>query len=275
MTSNQKRAKGLRFSKSSDRIALIIQFNNFAGIKMAEKTILITGATAGIGLAVAKHNIKLGNKVLVTGRNQDKLDSLSSELNVSTYLVDSADLSHIHTLGESLQCDGIKLDAVVLNAGIFYPRPFNQITPEHYEETTNINTRGPIFTLHSLLPSLTSPSSVVFISSIAAFKGFVGGSIYSASKAAFEGVVRSLNIELAEAGVRINVIRPGVTATEIQEKAGMTKEQQDEFFNSLSSIPLQRVLTPNDHLSGIQYLIEDGSIGVRNAFFDIDGGYCG
>ena len=84
-----------------------------------------------------------------------------------------------------------------------------------------------------------------------------------------------MNIELAEAGVRINVIRPGVTATEIQEKAGMTKEQQDEFFNSLSSIPLRRVLTPNDHLSGIQYLIEDGSIGVRNAFFDIDGGYCG
>jgi len=261
-------------NKASE-LLLNFQLNNFVGITMAEKTILITGGTAGIGLAVAKHNIELGNKVLITGRNQEKLDSLSSELNVSTFFVDSADLSQIHSLGESLQRGGIELDAVVLNAGIFYPRPFSQITPDHYEETMNINARGPIFTLHSLLPCLKSPSSVVFISSIATIRGFAGGSIYSASKAAFEGVVKSLNIELAEAGVRINVIRPGVTATEIQAKAGMTKEQQDEFFDSLSSIPLQRVLTPNDHLSGIQYLIEDGSIGLRNAFVDIDGGYCG
>lgn len=241
---------------------------------MQTKTILITGATSGIGLALAKQNVALGNKVIITGRNQVKLDRVASELDVKTYLADSADLAQVVELGKALKDDGITLDGVVLNAGVFYPSSFMDATPAHFDDTIGINTKGPFFTLQAVLPCLANPSSVVFVSSIVVHKGFAGTAVYSASKAAFEGCIRALNIELADAGIRINSIRPGVTATEIQAKAGMTKEQEKELFNSLKTTPLGRGLEAYDHINAIQYLLEDGSKTLRNAAIDIDGGYC-
>lgn len=241
---------------------------------MQTKTILITGATSGIGLQLAKHNVALGHQVIITGRNQAKLDKVSAELGVKAYLADSADSSQLASLGQSLQDEGITLDGVVLNAGVFYPSAFMAATPEHFDDTMTINTKGPFFTLQALQPCLANPSSVVFISSIVVQKGFAGAAVYSASKAAFEAIIRVLNIELASAGVRINSIRPGITATEIQGKAGMNEETQAELFDSMKTTPFGRGLTPNDHIGSIQYLLDDASKALRNVTIEVDGGYC-
>lgn len=241
---------------------------------MQSKTILITGATSGIGLELAQHNVALGHKVIITGRNQTKLDQVASDLGVKAYLADSADLCQLAALGKSLKDDGIILDGVVLNAGVFYPSSFLDATPEHFDGTIAINTKGPFFTLQALQPCLANPSSVVFISSIVVQKGFTGTAVYSASKAAFEAVIRTLNIELAHFGIRINSIRPGITATEIQAKAGMSKEQENDVFEGLKSMPLGRRLEASDHVGAILYLLDDASSALRNAVIEIDGGYC-
>lgn len=240
---------------------------------MSSKTILITGATSGIGLATAKQSLKLGHKVIITGRNQEKLDQVSKELGVKSYLADSADLTQIAELGKALQNDGIVLDGVVLNAGVFYPTSFEAATPENFDETIAINTRGPFFTLQALLPSLATTSSVVFTSSIVVYKGFAGCSVYAASKAAFESTIRVLNVELADRGVRINTFRPGITATDIHSKAGMSDEQQQGTYDSLKSTPLGRELHPEDHVGTILYLLDDASSALRNAVIDVDGGF--
>ena len=169
--------------------------------------------------------------------------------------------------------DGIILDGVVLNAGVFYPSSFVDTSPENFDDTIGINTKGPFFTLQSLLPSLAKPTSVVFISSIVVTKGFEGCSTYAASNAAFEATVRVLNIELADRGIRINSVRPGVTATDIQAKAGMTKEQEGALFESLKGTPLGRELTADDHVEAIMYLLGDGSNALRNAVIEVEGGY--
>jgi NAD(P)-dependent dehydrogenase (short-subunit alcohol dehydrogenase family) len=241
--------------------------------KMQTKTILITGATSGIGLALAKHNKALGNTVIITGRNQEKLDKVASELGVKAYLADSGNLAQLTQLGKSLKDDGITLDGVVLNAGVFYPSPFMSATPEHFDEMMAVNTKGPFFTLQALQPCLANPSSVVFVSSIVVQRGFPGAAVYSASKAAFEAVIRTLNVEFADLGIRINSIRPGITATEIHSKAGMSTEQQSAVFESLKATPLGRELRADDHIGSIQYLLDDASKALRNVTIEVDGGY--
>ena len=240
---------------------------------MQSKKILITGATSGIGLALAKKCIEQGNEVIITGRNQEKLDSVAEELGSKAYLADSADLTQLVQLGKSLQNDNVILEGVVLNAGVFYPNSFAEMTPEDFDKTIAINTKGPFFTLQALLPSLATSASVVFISSIVVYKGFSGCSVYAASKAAFEAAIRVLNVELANHGVRINTIRPGITATEIHAKAGMSAEQQQGTFDSLKTTPLGRELQSNDHLGAILYLLDDASKALRNATIDIEGGF--
>lgn len=240
---------------------------------MQIKTILITGATSGIGLALAKHNVALGNNVIITGRNQEKLDAVVADLGVKAYLADSANLEQLASLGKSLEEEGVKLDGVVLNAGIFHPSPFMNATPAHFDEMIAVNTKGPFFTLQALQPCLANPSSVVFVSSIVVQKGFPGSAVYSASKAAFEAVIHVLNVELADLGVRVNSIRPGITATEIHSKAGMSTEQQTAVFESLKATPLGRELRAEDHLGSIQYLLDDASTPLRNVTIEVDGGY--
>jgi len=240
---------------------------------MSTKTILITGATSGIGLALAKYNVSLGHHVIITGRNQAKLDQVKSDLDVKAYLADSADLTQLAELGQTLKAEGITLDGVVLNAGVFYSSPLATITSAHFDEMMAVNTKGPLFTLQALLPCLANPSSVVFVSSIVVQKGFPGAAVYSASKAAFEAAIRALNVELADLGVRINSIRPGITATEIHSKAGVSSEQQTAIFDSLKATPLGRELRAEDHIDSIQYLLEDGSKALRNVTIEVDGGY--
>lgn len=240
---------------------------------MHSKTVLITGATSGIGLALAKQSIELGYTVVITGRNQTRLDQVSTALGVKSYLADSADLEQVRQLGASLEKDGIKLDGVVLNAGVFYPTSFAETTPSNFDETMSINTKGPFFTLQALLPVLSDAASIVFTSSIAVNKGFENCATYAASKAAFEAVIRVANIELADRGIRINSIRPGITATEIQAKAGLTTDQEAGLFDSLKSTPLGRALKADDHVGAMLYLLGDQSKALRNAAIDIDGGY--
>ena len=105
---------------------------------MQSKKILITGATSGIGLALAKKCIEQGNEVIITGRNQEKLDSVAEELGAKAYLADSADLTQLVQLGKSLQNDNVILDGVVLNAGVFYPNSFAEMTPEDFDKTIAI-----------------------------------------------------------------------------------------------------------------------------------------
>lgn len=169
------------------------------------KTILITGATAGIGLATAHALLQQGAKLIITGRDQSRLYHAVKQLdgNVIPVLCDSANIAQIQQMAAQLARDEITLDGLILNAGVFYPAPFEQMSADNFHSTMAINFTGPVFTLQALLPCLNNPSSVVFISSVAVQKAFSEAGVYSASKAAFEGFARVLNLELAARGIRI------------------------------------------------------------------------
>ncbi|WP_027254001.1 SDR family NAD(P)-dependent oxidoreductase [Photobacterium halotolerans] len=240
---------------------------------MKRKTFLITGGTAGIGRALAEHLVQSGHQVIITGRDQARIDTAAQAIGCAGYVADSARSEHIKQLAATLKRDKIQLDGLVLNAGVFYPESMLTTTEEAFDLTMDINTKGPWLTLQQLHPILNNPSSVVFISSIVVNKAFANSAVYSASKAAFEAIARVANLEFAPQGIRINSVRPGVTATEIQSKAGMTTEQQQALFTSLDSTPLGRVMSAEDQIGAIEFLLSDQSLAMRNAVLEVNGGY--
>lgn len=237
------------------------------------KTVLVTGGTSGIGFATAKALKADGYRVLITGRDQQRLAEASNKLGVEGKLCDSSDGAAITALAEGIKQDGMTLDAVVLNAGIFYPRPVSGESWDNIQVTLNTNFTGPFMLVQALTPVMNNPASVVFISSVAVSKAHPTCAAYAASKAAFEAAAAVMNMELAAAGIRVNSIRPGVTLTEIQRKAGMSETDIDGLAESLKALPVGRILSPEDIVPAVQYLVSDASIAMRNGHITIDGGF--
>lgn len=237
------------------------------------KTLLVTGATSGIGFSTASALITEGHKVYITGRDNARLQNAATTLGATPILCDNTDYEAAFAMAEQFQKDGIQLDGVVLNAGIFYPRPLELETVDNLAITMNTNFTGPFLQLQALVPVLKNPASVVYISSIAAAKAHPACAVYAASKAAFEAAANVSNIELAPKGIRVNWVRPGVTLTEVQAKAGMTPEQIAELAESLKAIPAGRILAPADIVPAVQYLLSDASSAMLAGCITVDGGF--
>ncbi|WP_016954689.1 SDR family NAD(P)-dependent oxidoreductase [Catenovulum agarivorans] len=248
---------------------------------MNTQTVFITGATSGIGLATAKHFVDQGKNVLFTGRDEAKVKQTEQQLSelagtnqITGFVCDNADFDQINSLAAHLTNQQIKIDSLILNAGVFYPAMFADNSQQMMQQTMAINFFGPAIMLQSFIPVLANPCSVVYVSSVAVEKAWPTASVYSASKAAFEGLTGSINLELATQGVRINHLRPGVTLTEIQTKAGMSDEQITELVGNMSGTPMGRILQPEDMIAAIDYLASNASSGMRNAAIRVDGGFC-
>lgn len=242
---------------------------------MDKKTIIITGGTSGIGLACADHLIKKNYRVIITGRNKNKLEDSLKTLGpyAEGYLVDAGDLDQITQWVNDLKNGGIKIDGLFINAGVFTAIDLESTTEEIFDQTMNINFKGPYFTIQRMLPLLKNPSSIVLNTSIVVFKGFPNTSVYTSSKAALESLARVLNLELANRGIRINIISPGVTQTPILEKAGMSAEAVDELMKNLeSSLPIRRPVQPTDIAPVLAFLVSEDSLVLRNEKIIVDGG---
>jgi NAD(P)-dependent dehydrogenase (short-subunit alcohol dehydrogenase family) len=241
---------------------------------MSTKTILITGGTTGIGLATAQHLSAEGAKVIVTGRNPETLASAKKTLNDAVVLrSDSGDLAAAQALGEEIKTFTDHLDGAFLNAGIGTIGPFDAATPDNYDDMFNVNVRGPYFQLQSLLPLLGNPSSVVFTSSIAGSTAFAGTSIYSATKAAVISLGKTLAVELAPRGIRVNVLSPGPIDTPMVKKTGLPADQLKGFEEMIvAKSLLKRRGTSDEVARGARFLLSEDSSNITGTELIIDGG---
>ena len=239
-----------------------------------KKKILITGATSGIGLSAAKYLLEAGYDVFITGRSADHLKSAQVALNhsASSYLADSSSLADIDRMVADIEQSHGKLDGVFLNAGVFQPASFANSTEKLFDETFNINFKGAFFTLQKILPLLNNPASIVLNTSLVVQKAFTNASAYTASKAALDSLAGVLNLELAERGVRINTISPGVTRTPIQEKSGMSASDIEGLQQFGIDTALGRLIQSDDIAPAIEFLLSDKSIAMRGVRLDVNGG---
>ncbi|MEZ0276534.1 MAG: SDR family oxidoreductase [Roseimicrobium sp.] len=242
---------------------------------MKDKTILITGGTTGIGLATAQLLSAEGAKVIVTGRNPETLAAAKNLLPKGTVILksDAGSLSDAQALGEEVKKHAAKLDGVFLNAGVAQFGPLEAATPQEYDYMYNINVRGPFFQLQSLLPLLANPSTVVFTSSIAGSIGFPGTSLYSGTKAAIISFGKTLAVELAPRGIRVNVLSPGPIETPIMKKLNLPAEAQQGFEESTVAKSLLKRLGTSEEVAKLaRFLLSEDSSFIVGSEMIIDGG---
>jgi short-subunit dehydrogenase len=176
-------------------------------------TILITGASSGLGEALAKHAANSGHNVIACGRNQNKLDELSQMTNISTLQFDATD--EIATK-QALQDQ--KCDIAVLNAGTCEYVDIRDIEPAMFKRVFDINFFGAVNVLAGLFPNLTKGNKVVFVDSLARLLPFTRSQAYGASKAALHYATKSFEVDLKSRGIDVQSMSPGFVKTPLTSK---------------------------------------------------------
>jgi len=236
------------------------------------KTILVTGASSGIGQAIAIECSKMGATVILTARNEERLSETLSQMEGESHSLIVADLNNKDER-KKLVDSSLILDGLVNCAGITKTMPFQFIDSEALKSVMNVNFISPVLLSAELVKrkKFSKKSSIVFISSISGVLcAAVGGSIYSASKGAVNGTVKGMALDLATKGIRVNSINPGVIETHIFDDGTITKEQLEE---DKKRYPLKRHGKPEEVAYAAIYLLSDASSWVTGSNLVIDGGF--
>jgi NAD(P)-dependent dehydrogenase (short-subunit alcohol dehydrogenase family) len=245
--------------------------------RLEGKTAVVTGATTGLGLAIARRYAAEGARVIVTGTSQERLAAAAAELGPQAVPVraDVRSPADLERLAERARAEsGGRLDVLVANAGLGRFAPIEQADEAFYDEQFDVNVKGVFFTVKALLPLLDRGSSVVLVASAVNAKGMPAGHVYFATKAAVRSFARSFAAEFGPRGIRVNAISPGYVPTAFQAKMGMPAEAIDGFAATVAQMaPLGRLGTPEEIAEGALFLGSDASSYVTGADLTVDGGF--
>lgn len=238
------------------------------------KTILVTGASSGIGQSVAIECSKMGATVVITGRNKDRLQETNDMLEGSGHIQIPADLSSYPEI-KKLVDECPKLDGVSHNAGIAKIIPVKRISQENLQEIVGTNAFGPILLTQQLIrkKKINNRGSIVFTSSLSGvFCVHFGESMYAASKGALSGFAKGAALELAAQGIRVNCVNPSIIQTNIFKNEGeiISDEQMQE---KIHNYPLKRLGVTTDVSWAHVFFLSDASTWITGINLPIDGGY--
>ncbi|MCK2212328.1 SDR family oxidoreductase [Actinomadura sp. ATCC 31491] len=243
--------------------------------QLTGKTALVTGATAGIGLAAARRLAAEGAYVFLTGRRQDALDAAVAELgaNAAGVRADVSDLADLDRVAAAIRDRGEGLDIVFANAGGGEFAALGDITWQHYADTFNTNVGGTLFTVQAVLPLLNRGASIVLTSSNIDVKGAAAFSVYAASKAALRSFTRSWAAELVGRDVRVNSIAPGPIGTPGLSGLAPDAEGAEQLLKGLAAgVPMNRLGRPEEVADAVVFLASDASTFMTGAEIYVDGG---
>jgi len=234
------------------------------------KTILITGASSGIGRATAVECSKLGARVVITGRNAERLQETYDMLGGGGHLQIVADLVNeedIEKLAEETPC----VDGLVNNAGITKEAPIAYYKKSNLESIFRTNVYAPMLLTKSLIrkKKLNINASIVFVSSIASYFSTLGNGMYGASKAAIARYMHYCARELATKGIRSNSIHPGMVETPLIHGGSISEEQLKQ---DMSRYINDRYGRPEEIAWAIIYLLSDAAAWITGTELKIDGG---
>jgi NAD(P)-dependent dehydrogenase (short-subunit alcohol dehydrogenase family) len=245
---------------------------NYNPFSLQGKTILVTGASSGIGKATAIACSKMGADIIAVGRNEERLEATMSELegvNNLKCLVDLAEQDEVEKFVDTMPC----INGCVLCAGIGMTKPFQFSTREDYDKVFNVNYYATIELLRLLVKrkKMLKGGSVVMVSSIGGVRSFnPGNGIYGASKAALNSTMKFCAIELAPKKIRVNSVNPGMVHTKLINPNTIS---EDQLKQDMEKYPLKRYGEPSDIANGIIYLLSEASSWVTGHSLVIDGGY--
>lgn len=239
---------------------------------LENKTILVTGASSGIGKATAIECSKLGAKVVVTGRNEERLNQTLAELEGEGHQAIVVDLSSEEGINVLVdQCP--QIDGLVNNAGSTIMVPTQFISREKLMQVLEVNTVAPIMLTQQLLKKkkLGKGASVVITDSISGVNiASPGNVLYSTSKAAISGFVKNAALDLSVKNIRVNAVCPGMIDTHILDNGSVTTEDVEA---DMKKYPLKRYGRPEEVAYAIIYFLSDASGFTTGSSLVIDGGF--
>jgi len=223
--------------------------------------VIVTGASKGIGAAIAQAFIDLGDDVVSLSRSDTALDGLAQ-----SYQVDVADATAVNdAIARSITSLG-PVSVAVMNAGITHDGLAMRMTDTQWQRVLDVNLNGAFFTSRAVLPSMIRQrnGSLIFVSSVAPFLGLPGQVNYAASKAGMIGLARSLATEVASRSVTVNVVAPGFIDTDMTASLNST--------DLIARVPLGRVGMPEEVAATVTFLASDSARYITGATIPVDGG---
>ena len=239
---------------------------------LINKTILVTGASSGIGKSIAIECSRMGAKLILIGRNECRLKDTFSLLEGNGHSYYCCDLISEEETSLFLEtCPTI--DGLVHSAGVGLTLPFKFTTASKLKRIMEINFEAPVLLTQKILKNkkMRTRGSIVYLSSIdGVLTGHIGNSIYSASKGALVGIAKSQAVELANQNIRVNCILPGRVDTPLISRKNISEEQVNANKNLY---PLKRYARPEEIAYYAIYLLSDASTFTTGSNLVIDGGF--
>ena len=242
-------------------------FNPFT---LEGKTILVTGASSGIGRGIAIACSKMGATVIINGRNEQRLAETMTEMQGEENLSLAADLSDSNSL-TGMVSRLPKLDGIVHCAGIGQRVLCKQLQEVDLDTMMDVNFKAPVMLQTEILKQkkINKGASIVFIASIASDSPSIGNAVYSASKGAIISYANCLALELAPRLIRVNCILPAMIWTDLILKGGITEEELKE---DEKKYPLKRYGKPEDIANLSIYLLSNAAAWMTGSSIKITGG---
>jgi len=234
------------------------------------KTAVVTGGGSGIGLGAAKRFVEEGAFVYIFGRRQGALDAAVAQLGPSARAVRGSvtDLADLDRLYHTVKAERGGLDILFANAGTGALAPLGEITPEQFDQTFDVNVKGLLFTVQKALPLMSAGSSIILTGSSTGVMGTPQFSVYSATKAAIRNLARSWALDLRGTGIRVNVLSPGPTKTELAIEV-MGEDAMDALG---ATTPLGRMGDPTETAAVAAFLASSDSSFMTGGEVFVDGG---
>ena len=233
------------------------------------KTVLITGATGGLGQSIANEFYEKEFHLILTGTNDVKLDALRTKFVRNTKIIkcNLAKVSEINDLFDDIK--PISIDILINNAGITKDNLFLRMRNQDWDEVLNINLKANYNLCKMVIKEMIKKrwGRIINISSAVAKMGNPGQTNYAASKAAIEGFTRSLALEIASRGITVNAIAPGFIKTEILDSIDSSKLEQ-----MAKNIPIGRIGVPEDISKLVSFLASDESSYITGQVLHVNGG---
>jgi NAD(P)-dependent dehydrogenase (short-subunit alcohol dehydrogenase family) len=234
---------------------------------------LITGGSAGMGLTTARLLAEDGAHVIILGRDRRKLETSMKEIepfgSVSIAQADIGDLRQLDDTFAGIEQRFGRIDLLFANAGLGLFKPFIEWTEEDFDYLSNINFKGTFFTVQKALALMPDGAAIVINASWTYYRGLVGSSLYSATKAAVSYLAKVLAAELADRGIRVNSVSPGYINTEQFNEDDLPQDMVREMKSQVAS---GRFGTPAEVAGVVRFLLSDEASYVNGQDWVIDSG---
>jgi NAD(P)-dependent dehydrogenase (short-subunit alcohol dehydrogenase family) len=241
---------------------------------VSQKIAIVTGGASGLGLAIAKKFVTQSIRTIIVGRNEQKLQEAKASLGdlCSTVAFDLNQLDQIPGQVKNIAERFGKIDILVNNAGINLKKEMTEVTDAEFQQILQTNLTG-VFTLSREVSKIMIPQksgAIVNISSMAAHYGIPKVIAYTASKAAIEGMTRSMTVDLSPSGIRVNCVAPGFIVTNMSTIALNNDPERKQRV--LARTPMGKLGLPEDVANAVYFLVSDEAAYITGAVLPVDGG---